>query len=81
MSAEICMGVAFNYFSLAISGGSFVYTIIFDPNEQYIWLLVANICIGVDGTTNFAHGYPSFAVSIAVLFQGNPAAASVVIIT
>lgn len=35
----------------------------------------------VDGTTNFAHGYPSFAVSVAVLFQGNPAAASVVLIS
>lgn len=32
----------------------------------------------VDGTTNFAHGYPSFAVSVAVLFRGKPAAASVV---
>lgn len=81
MSEEIFMVVAFNYFSLSISGGSFVYTIIFDSNEQYNWLWVANTCIGVDGTTNFAHGYPSFAVSVAVLFQGNPAAASVVIIT
>ncbi|PKI56832.1 hypothetical protein CRG98_022790 [Punica granatum] len=33
---------------------------------------------GVDGTTNFAHGYPSFAVSVGVLFRGNPAAAAVV---
>ncbi|KAL5977217.1 hypothetical protein ACLOJK_021559 [Asimina triloba] len=32
----------------------------------------------VDGTTNFAHGYPSFAVSVGVLFQGRPAAAAVV---
>jgi len=32
-----------------------------------------------DGTTNFAHGYPSFAVSIGVLYRGNPAAAAVVI--
>ncbi|KAK4748004.1 hypothetical protein SAY87_014590 [Trapa incisa] len=31
-----------------------------------------------DGTTNFAHGYPSFAVSVGVLFQGNPVAAAVV---
>ncbi|KAJ0975840.1 hypothetical protein J5N97_017805 [Dioscorea zingiberensis] len=31
-----------------------------------------------DGTTNFAHGYPSFAVSVGVLFRGKPAAASVV---
>jgi hypothetical protein len=34
----------------------------------------------VDGTTNFAHGYPSFAVSVGVLFRGNPAAAAVVLI-
>lgn len=32
----------------------------------------------IDGTTNFAHGYPSFAVSVGVLYRGNPAAASVV---
>ncbi|KAM1138294.1 hypothetical protein ACFX14_036081 [Malus domestica] len=28
-------------------------------------------------TTNFAHGYPSFAVSVGVLFQGKPVAAAV----
>lgn len=32
----------------------------------------------IDGTTNFAHGYPSFAVSVGVLFRGKPTAASVV---
>lgn len=32
----------------------------------------------IDGTTNFAHGYPSFAVSVGVLYRGKPAAASVV---
>ncbi|GFS33117.1 myo-inositol monophosphatase like 1 [Actinidia rufa] len=31
-----------------------------------------------DGTTNFAHCYPSFAVSVGVLFRGKPAAAAVV---
>uniref|UniRef100_A0A0D9YMW5 Inositol-1-monophosphatase n=1 Tax=Oryza glumipatula TaxID=40148 RepID=A0A0D9YMW5_9ORYZ len=31
-----------------------------------------------DGTTNFAHGYPSFSVSIGVLFRGKPAASTVV---
>lgn len=31
-----------------------------------------------DGTTNFAHGYPSFAVSVGVLFRGRPVAAAVV---
>jgi fructose-1,6-bisphosphatase/inositol monophosphatase family enzyme len=36
--------------------------------------------IFVDGTTNFAHGYPSFAVSVGVLFRGKPAAAAVVLI-
>lgn len=39
-----------------------------------------NFLCAVDGTTNFAHGYPSFAVSVGVLFQGNPAAAAVVCI-
>lgn len=44
-----------------------------DTKSDYLW------CIDpLDGTTNFAHGYPSFAVSIGVLFRGKPAAASVV---
>ncbi|KAH7654492.1 myo-inositol-1(or 4)-monophosphatase protein [Dioscorea alata] len=44
-----------------------------NPKSEYLW------CIDpLDGTTNFAHGYPSFAVSVGVLFHGKPAAASVV---
>lgn len=44
-----------------------------DPTSEYLW------CIDpLDGTTNFAHGYPSFAVSVGVLYRGKPAAASVV---
>lgn len=35
----------------------------------------------LDGTTNFAHGYPSFAVSVAVLRRGVPAASTVVAFT
>src|SRR5580704_3489988 len=31
----------------------------------------------LDGTTNFAHGYPCFAVSIALLEAGEPIAAAV----
>ncbi|KAA3489188.1 phosphatase IMPL1, chloroplastic-like [Gossypium australe] len=47
--------------------------IIGDTSSGYLW------CIDpLDGTTNFAHCYPSFAVSVGVLFQGNPAAAAVV---
>ncbi|KAE7995968.1 hypothetical protein FH972_000720 [Carpinus fangiana] len=47
--------------------------IIGDTSSEYLW------CIDpLDGTTNFAHGYPSFAVSVGVLFRGNPAAAAVV---
>ncbi|ESW10451.2 hypothetical protein PHAVU_009G205700 [Phaseolus vulgaris] len=47
--------------------------IIGDTTSDYLW------CIDpLDGTTNFAHGYPSFAVSVGVLYQGNPAAAAVV---
>lgn len=40
---------------------------------------VVNFGNFVDGTTNFAHSYPSFAVSVGVLFRGKPAAAAVVI--
>jgi len=42
-------------------------------------ILITNLDKFADGTTNFAHGYPSFAVSVGVLYQGNPAAAAVVI--
>lgn len=37
-----------------------------------------NFVKSTDGTTNFAHGYPSFAVSVGVLFRGKPIAAAVV---
>ncbi|KAL5100935.1 hypothetical protein RYX36_005262 [Vicia faba] len=41
--------------------------------SDYLW------CIDpLDGTTNFAHGYPSFAVSVGVLYRGKPTAATVV---
>ncbi|ERN14805.1 hypothetical protein AMTRI_Chr02g255390 [Amborella trichopoda] len=44
-----------------------------NTSSDYLW------CIDpLDGTTNFAHGYPSFAVSVGVLFRGRPAAAAVV---
>ncbi|KAK9748196.1 hypothetical protein RND81_02G042400 [Saponaria officinalis] len=47
--------------------------IIGDSSSDYLW------CIDpLDGTTNFAHGYPSFAVSVGVLFRGRPVAAAVV---
>ncbi|CAH8384371.1 unnamed protein product [Eruca vesicaria subsp. sativa] len=47
--------------------------IIGDTSSDYLW------CIDpLDGTTNFAHGYPSFAVSVGILYRGNPAAAAVV---
>ncbi|XP_062096465.1 phosphatase IMPL1, chloroplastic [Humulus lupulus] len=47
--------------------------IIGDTASDYLW------CIDpLDGTTNFAHCYPSFAVSVGVLFRGKPVAASVV---
>ncbi|KNA14184.1 hypothetical protein SOVF_109920 [Spinacia oleracea] len=47
--------------------------IIGDASSDYLW------CIDpLDGTTNFAHGYPSFAVSVGVLFRGKPVAAAVV---
>ncbi|EPS71146.1 hypothetical protein M569_03612, partial [Genlisea aurea] len=41
--------------------------------SDYLW------CIDpLDGTTNFAHCYPSFAVSVGVLYRGRPAVATVV---
>lgn len=44
-----------------------------DSQSDYLW------CIDpLDGTTNFAHGYPSFATSVAVLYRGKPVAACVV---
>ncbi|XP_078437120.1 myo-inositol monophosphatase like 1 [Wolffia australiana] len=44
-----------------------------DTSSEYLW------CIDpLDGTTNFAHGYPCFAVSVGVLFHGKPIAATVV---
>jgi len=44
-----------------------------DGESEYLW------CVDpLDGTTNFAHGYPSFAVSVGVLHRGRAAAGSVV---
>ncbi|KAJ9564902.1 hypothetical protein OSB04_000868 [Centaurea solstitialis] len=50
--------------------------VIGDSASDYLW------CIDpLDGTTNFAHGYPSFAVSVGVLFRGKPAAAAVFLLS
>ncbi|MEA1881461.1 MAG: inositol monophosphatase family protein [Candidatus Marinimicrobia bacterium] len=38
-----------------------------DSSSEYEWLIDP-----LDGTTNFVHGYPSFAVSIACLINGVP---------
>ena len=43
-------------------------------NRDAEWLWVVD---PLDGTTNFAHGYPHFAVSILVLYKGELAAAAV----
>ncbi|GAB4819790.1 hypothetical protein N2152v2_006836 [Parachlorella kessleri] len=44
-----------------------------DTASEYLW------CIDpIDGTTNFAHGYPSFSISVAVLHRTLPVAACVV---
>ncbi|XP_043690074.1 phosphatase IMPL1, chloroplastic [Telopea speciosissima] len=72
MSEAAILGVLKRNFSdhliLGEEGG-----IIGDSSSDYLW------CIDpLDGTTNFAHGYPSFAVSVGVLFRGKPAAAAVV---
>jgi len=36
-------------------------------NSKYVWVIDP-----LDGTTNFVHGYPSFAVSIALFHQNDP---------
>ena len=41
--------------------------------SPYLW-----ICDPIDGTTNFTHSYPPFAVSVGVLENGVPVAAAVV---
>lgn len=38
-----------------------------DTNAEYLWVVDP-----LDGTTNFAHGIPHFAVSIALLHHGRP---------
>jgi myo-inositol-1(or 4)-monophosphatase len=44
-----------------------------DVSSEYLW------CVDpLDGTTNFAHGYPSFAVAVACLRRATPVAAAVV---
>lgn len=44
-----------------------------DVNSQYLW------CVDpLDGTTNFAHSYPSFAVSVGVVRGSTPVAGCVV---
>lgn len=44
-----------------------------DTKSEYLW------CVDpLDGTTNFAHGYPSFAVCVACLQFGRPVASTVV---
>lgn len=44
-----------------------------DPATGYLW------CIDpLDGTTNFAHGYPAFACSVGVMRHSTPVAACVV---
>ena len=37
------------------------------PNADYQWIIDP-----LDGTTNFVHGYPSFAVSIGVFYKSKP---------
>uniref|UniRef100_A0A0E0CGC7 Inositol-1-monophosphatase n=1 Tax=Oryza meridionalis TaxID=40149 RepID=A0A0E0CGC7_9ORYZ len=50
-----------------------------DALSEYLWCIDPLVILPpLDGTTNFAHGYPSFSVSIGVLFRGKPAASTVV---
>src|SRR5688572_28633965 len=42
------------------------------PGEEHTWVIDP-----LDGTTNFAHGFPCFSISIAVMREGLPVAAGV----
>ncbi|GAB2298203.1 Phosphatase impl1, chloroplastic [Dionaea muscipula] len=65
---EVVRGNFKDHLILGEEGG-----LIGETSSDYLW------CIDpLDGTTNFAHCYPSFAVSVGVLFRGKPAAAAVV---
>ncbi|GAB2220311.1 hypothetical protein Droror1_Dr00007955 [Drosera rotundifolia] len=65
---EVVKGNFKDHLILGEEGG-----LIGETSSDYLW------CIDpLDGTTNFAHNYPSFAVSVGVLFRGKPAAAAVV---
>ena len=44
-----------------------------NAGSDYLW-----ICDPIDGTTNFTHSYPPFAVSVGVLENGTPVAGAVV---
>ena len=44
-----------------------------NAGSDYLW-----ICDPIDGTTNFTHSYPPFAVSVGVLENGVPVAGAVV---
>lgn len=66
---------------LAVIRGAFPYHAVLgeeggvsgDTSSDYLW------CVDpLDGTTNFAHGYPSFAVCVACLRHAVPVAATVV---
>ncbi|CAD7704132.1 unnamed protein product [Ostreobium quekettii] len=71
-SEEACLSVltsAFPNHSLLGEEGGALGAV----GSDYLW------CVDpLDGTTNFAHGYPSFAVSVAVLRHALPVAACVV---
>jgi len=44
-----------------------------NPSSEYLWVVDP-----IDGTTNFAHNYPAFAVSVGVLRRATPVAGCVV---
>lgn len=72
-----CCAFSFTIFSPEKPNAPFI--IEFFTYYYVIRLSTSIFC--ADGTTNFAHGYPSFAVSVGVLFRGKPAAAAVVQLT
>ena len=74
ISAVTCLNVTSHFFVFTLH--FFVFTFHFFVFSLRLKLSERDYCI--DGTTNFAHCYPSFAVSVGVLFRGKPAAAAVV---
>jgi len=65
---EVIRGAFPDHAVLGEEGG-----VIGDTSSEFLWVVDP-----LDGTTNFSRRYPSFAVSVAVLKNGSPVAATIV---